>query len=214
MFLLFAASLILGVMYDLPPANLKNRPWGGIVACFLGHGILTYLVGWYAANYSGDIGLFSGIESFRPQALTSGLVPSLAAGFANAAVFVTTTIPDAPGDKAIGKRTFAVAYGEKKTAVAATIFCLGAVWTSWYLEYNRLVMLVPSILSLVGFGWLMFSTNREIVFNAFKWPVFLLTALVALYVPMYGILIVITFFGSRMYYRRRFGFEYPTFKSQ
>lgn len=215
MFFLFGVGLFLGILYDLPPASLKNHAWGGTVACFLGHGVLTYVVGWYAAQYSH--GVTAGVplfQTFRPMLLADSLVPSLAAGFANAAVFVTTTIPDAPGDRAIGKRTFAVAYGAKKTAIAATLFCLGAVWASWYIPYNRMVMLVPSVLSLLGFGWLMFCPDRDTVFKAFKWPVFLLTALVAIYVPLYGLLIMITFVGSRMYYRSRFGFEYPTFKSQ
>ena len=56
--------------------------------------------------------------------------------------------------------------------------------------------------------------NKQAAFHAFKWPVFLLTAFVVAFVPVYGILILLTFFGSRAYYRWRFGIEYPTFKTK
>ena len=213
MVVLYGASLLLGILYDLPPARLKDRPWGGTLACFLGHGTLTYLVGWYAAAHSALPEALSQ-EPWRVNLslLADGAVQSVCAGFANAAVFVTTTIPDAPGDKAIGKRTFAVAYGEKPTAVAAFLFCLCALVSALWLEYNRLVMVVPTAVSLLFFGYLVVATDRTNAFKAFKWPVFLLSALVAVYIPVYVALILVTFFGSRLYYRKRLGIDYPTFR--
>jgi uncharacterized integral membrane protein len=82
------------------------------------------------------------------------------------------------------------------------------------MECNQWIMVVPAALSLVLFGMFAFHPNRKLAFTAFKWPVFLLTASVAVMVPVYGALVLVTFFGSRLYYRRRFGIEYPTFKSQ
>ncbi|MBD3343716.1 MAG: hypothetical protein GF401_01485 [Chitinivibrionales bacterium] len=215
MFLLFAAGLVLGYLYDLPPASLKNRAWGGTIACFLGHGVLTYLVGWYAAQY--DQNLVVKIPSIPPinsNLWIQGLLASFSAGFANAAIFVTTTIPDASGDKATGKKTFCVAYGEKKTAIAATVFCALALVFCFFLQYNPWVMIVPAVVSLVLFIYLIVSTNRSMAFKAFKWPVFLLSAFVVFYIPLYGALIVVTFFGSKLYYHLRMGINYPTFKAQ
>lgn len=202
---LFAFSFLLGILYNLPPFSLKNGAWGGTLANFLGHGVLTFLVGWYAANINtasiGDL-------------LSTGLCASLSSGFANAAVYITTTIADAPGDRLTGKRTFCVRYGPKASAIAAMIGCLLALVFSFALESNWWVMAFPSVLSLVLFINLAVSVNKRNAFKAFKWPVFLLTASVFLFVPAYGILIGATFFGSRIYYGKRFQMEYPTFKAE
>ncbi|MBD3321501.1 MAG: hypothetical protein GF350_10450 [Chitinivibrionales bacterium] len=215
MVVLFFLSLVLGFLYDLPPASLKNRAWGGTIACFLGHGVLTYMVGWYAAQYAGQIQFTPrALPSIRCSTLITGLLASCSAGFANAAIFVTTTIPDAPGDRATGKQTFCVSFGEKKTAFAAAIFCALALVFCAFLQYNRWVMAIPTTISLFLFVYLIVSTNRNMAFKAFKWPVFLLSALVAFYVPAYGILIIATFLGSKAYYRLRMGIDYPTFKAQ
>jgi 4-hydroxybenzoate polyprenyltransferase len=203
--IVFGLSLVLGVLYNLPPVTLKNHALGGVIANSLGHGMLTYLVGWYAAHWCFGAG---------PVDHVRGILSALSPGFANAAVFLATTIPDAAGDHATGKRTFCVAYGEKTTAISAALLCLLALGSALLMEFNRWIMIVPSALSLVLFGMFAFHTNRELAFKSFKWPVFLLTASVAVMVPVYGVLILITFFGSRLYYRRRFGIEYPTFKSQ
>ena len=205
--LLSALGLLLGMLYNLGPVALKNRAWGGTVANFLGHGVLTFLVGWYAAK------LAYGVPVTRELLLT-GLVASLSPGLANVAVFLTTTIPDAEGDKATGKGTFCVRYGERKTATVAAVACAGALALSFALEYNAWVMIWPSAVSLFLFVYLTFSTRRESAFRAFKWPVFLLSAFVVLFVPLYGVLILVTFFGSRLYYKERFGIDYPTFRSR
>jgi 4-hydroxybenzoate polyprenyltransferase len=202
--LLFAAGLVLGCLYNLPPVHLKNRPWGGVLANVVGHGILTYLVGWYAAKMA--VG--------QTAEFTEGLRASLAPGFANAAVFLATTIPDAGGDGATGKRTFCVAFGEKKTALAAAVACAAALAATFMMQYHAWIMAVPTAISLVLFVYHAVAPREELAFQTFKWPVFLLSAVVALMVPIYGVLILATFFGSRAYYRRRFGIDYPTFESK
>ena len=205
MTLLFIISLVLGVFYNLPPVKLKNRAWGGVIANFLGHGILTFLVGWYAANINRELHLV---------AFNRGIVASLTAGFANAAVFLTTTIPDAAGDKSTGKRTFCVVYGEKNTAIAAAISCAFALIFAFTLEYNKWVMIVPSVLSLILFVYFVISTKQELAFKTFRWPVIMLSTFVVLFTPLYGGIIIITLLVSRLYYKIRFNFDYPTMKSK
>jgi 4-hydroxybenzoate polyprenyltransferase len=202
---LFALGLILGFLYDLPPFELKNHAWGGIIANSAGHGVLTFLVGWFLSKEAVPLTL---------SLLKTGLLSSAAAGFANGAVFLATTIPDAEGDARTGKKTFCVKYGEKTTARIAAIFCALALVCSFLIEYNKWVMLIPSLVSFILFLTFTFSTKKEMAFQVFKWPVFLLSATVAVYIPEYALLIFATFFGSRIYYRNRFGIEYPTFKSK
>lgn len=202
---LYMLGLILGIFYNLPPVQLKNRAWGGVVANSLGHGMLTFLVGWYASKIG---------STMDSQLLIKGILSSIAPALANGAVFLATTIPDADGDRLTGKKTFCIKYGEKVTAIAAALFCFGAFSFSFFIENHFWVMAVPSLISLLFFISFAFMTKRDLAFKTFKWPVFLLSLSVALFVPEYGILIIIIFAGSRAYYQKRFGIEYPTFKSK
>jgi len=204
-FALFASGLLLGFFYNLPPLQLKNHAIGGVVANVIGHGMLTFLVGWYSAKYGSVL---------NPKIIGLGLISSLSPALANGAVYLATTIPDADGDRVTGKSTFCVKYGEKRTAIAALFLCTGALVATFFIEYHYWVMAVPTLLSLVFFVIFAFSTKREAAFKIFKWPVFLLSASVSLFVPEYGVLIIITFVLSRIYYQKRFGIEYPTFKSK
>jgi homogentisate solanesyltransferase len=205
MVLLFIAGLILGILYNLPPVRLKNRAWGGVIANFIGHGVITYLVGWYAANSNSDLNIAT---------CNRGLIASLTAGFANAAVFLTTTIPDAAGDKSTGKRTFCVAYGERNTALAAAVSCALALVCAFTLEHNGWVMIIPSTLSLLLFVYFVISAKQEFAFKTFRWPVILLSTFVVFFIPLYGGIIIVTLVVSRLYYKIRFNFDYPTFKNK
>jgi 4-hydroxybenzoate polyprenyltransferase and related prenyltransferases len=205
MAVLYLAGLILGIFYNLPPLKLKNRAWGGVIANILGHGVLTFIVGWYSAH-------FPNMHGF--EIIKNGLVSSLSPGMANAAVFLATTIPDATGDRMTNKKTFCVTYGEKRTALAATCFCTFSLVLSFFMAHNFWVMALPALVSVVLFIALAAATNKKAAFHAFKWPVFLLTVFVMLFIPQYGVLIVLTFFGSRLYYQWRFGIMYPTFQTK
>lgn len=202
---LFFAGLFIGVLYNLPPFTLKNRALGGVLANALGHGMLTFLLGWYIAKCGSQL---------SPADIRIGLISSISPALANGAVFLATTIPDASGDRLTGKQTFCVKYGEKVTAVSAAFLCFFAFFFSFFMENHFWVMALPSSISLCFFLFFAISTRKEIAFRAFKWPVFLLSAAVALYVPEYGLLIILTFIGSRLYYKWRFGIDYPTFKSK
>ncbi|KMQ52431.1 UbiA prenyltransferase [Chitinispirillum alkaliphilum] len=205
MLILNILALILGVLYNLPPASLKDRAIGGVAANALGHGMLTFLVGWFVAK---------GDQILTPDLIKTGLISSLAPAFANGAVFLATTIPDAEGDKITGKKTFCVSYGKRKTASTAALMCAFALLFSFFMEYNYWVMAVPSAISLFFFLNFAITTKKESAFYSFKWPVFLLSVFIAIFVPMYAVMIIVIFFFSRFYYKWRFGIEYPTFKSK
>ncbi|MBN1129899.1 MAG: UbiA family prenyltransferase [Chitinispirillaceae bacterium] len=203
--IIFLTSLLLGALYNLPPVQLKNSAIGGIFANALGHGMLTFLAGWYLTRIDGP---------FSMTILLTGLFSSLAPSLANAAVYLATTIPDATGDRKTGKKTFCVAYGDKKTAITAALFCAGTLAASLAMEHHFWVMAIPSGISLIIFIFFAVSTTRERSFQAFKWPVFLLSAFVALFVPEYAALILLTFLISKAYYKWRFHFDYPTLKTK
>jgi len=202
---IFLASLLLGFCYNLPPFSFKNNAWGGVIANAAGHGFLAFIAGWYCAKFPGEISL---------PLLSKGLISSLSPAFANAAVFLVTTIPDAGGDEKTGKKTFAVRFGPAATAKTALFMCAGAVISSFFMEHHFWVMFVPSLVSLLLFLYFTLTLKSEMAFKAFKWPVFLLSIAVTLFIPEYGALILVTFFGSKIYYKWRFDIDYPTFKSK
>lgn len=202
---LFIISLFLGYLYNLPPVILKNKAIGGVFANAMGHGMITYLVGWYCARYP---------EVFSIKALLTALLSSLGPSMANGAVFLATTVPDAEGDRSTGKMTFCVKYGEKITAITSAFLCVLSLIFSFFMKYHSWVMILPAAISVIFFTYFAFSTKKEFAFRAFKWPVFLLSTTVVIFQPEYGILILITFIGSRTYYKWRFGINYPTFKSE
>lgn len=203
--IIFILGLLLGILYNLPPFELKNDAWGGTIANALGHGLLTFLAGWYAAKL---------YEPFNLNTLITGLISGLSPALANGAVYLATTIPDAAGDRTTNKRTFCVVYGEKTTAIASTALAAGAFIASFGMMRNWWVMATASSISLFFFGLFAVSTKREHAFMAFKWPVFLLAAFVALFSPEYGILTLVSFFGTKAYYKWRFDFDYPNLKSK
>lgn len=198
----FLLSLLLGVLYNY---HLKNKPFGGVLANALGHGMLTFLVGWFAVNIN---------LPFNPHTLVSGLISGLAPTFANGAVYLATTIPDSRGDTITGKRTFCVVYGEKKTALASALMCLAAFVASFFMQYHLWVMAIPSGISLILFLGFAVKTTRESAFKSFKWPVYLLTGFISCIEPEYGVLILVTYFSSKAYYKWRFNMNYPTLDSK
>ena len=203
--LFFSVSLLLGYLYNLPPAVLKNKAIGGVVANAIGHGMITYLIGWYCAHLN---------EPYSLSMFFSGVLSSIGPTMANGAVFLATTVPDSEGDRNTGKITFCVRYGEKTTAIFSAFLCVLSFAFSFFIEFNAWVMIIPALISVVFFVYFAMSTRKELAFRAFKWPVFLLSFAVVVFQPEYGLLIMITFAGSRMYYKWRFNINYPTFKSE
>ncbi len=192
------AAILLGIAYNL---SFKDRPWLGYIGNFAGHGVLTYMAGWIAA-----------VKGFGGEMEILRVIPgAAAAGFANGAVFLVTTIADERGDRRTSKKTFCVSYGHKKTAAFAALNCLAAFLCSFFIEYNRLVFVVPAGLSILLFIRLALSGERDMAYKVFKWPVILLSLGVMVYVPSYAGLILAVILVNRIYYRYRFGITYPSF---
>ncbi len=198
-----ALGALLGFMYNLKPFSLKDRPWGGLWANFMGHGVITYFVGWYATNIGA-----------RGDELLWGGIFALSAGFANGAVYLTSTIPDAEGDKKVGKQTFAVIYGEKKCAFMAALWVTISLGFSFLLPFNSWVMWVTALLSTALFWRYYGSSDRAASYKTFRWPVIFLSAVVSFYIPLYALLIVLLILLSKFYYKKRFNLNYPAFGSE
>lgn len=201
--ILLAIGLVLGFFYSYSPFPLKDRPWGGLWGNWLGHGVITYYVGWYGANYG-----------CSTDELLWGVFYSLSAGFANGAVYLTSTIPDSSGDKEVGKNTFAVVYGDQKTAKAAAVFCTISAILSLMLPYHGWVMIFPAVFSTFLFWKFALKAESAHSFKTFRWPVLFLSAMTTFYIPIYAILVFVVVGISHLYYKKRFNLIYPSFTSE
>ncbi len=184
--------LICGVIYSFKPFSWKDRPILGIVANF-GGGWSVAACGWIAAGATS----WSFALHAVPYAL--GLV----------AVYLLTTLPDIDGDRAAGKITFGVQFGYRVTIYWALIFELATVVMSFWLK--DYLLLVPAALAAPLFIVALIRQNLTAVLHAVKFTVLLASLAVCVKYPGYFLVIVVTFYFSKWYYRRRFNLEYPRF---
>lgn len=180
------------VLYSFRPFSWKDRPLLGIVINFLG-GWSVASCGWMAADSSGWKFVYHGV----PYAV--GLV----------AVFLLTTLPDVPGDSGAGKITFGVKYGFKKTTLVALIFELLAVISSGLLK--DYVLFIPAVMALPLFFCAAYQQKMSAILRAIKFTVLFASLAVVVKYPWYLVVILVTFFFSKWYYRRRFDLDYPSF---
>ncbi|MBI3871952.1 MAG: UbiA family prenyltransferase [candidate division Zixibacteria bacterium] len=129
-FALTILSIGLGIVYSAGRKPWKNRPGLALGANALGHGACVHLLGILAVTSSLTL----------PWTLTLGY--ALAVG----AVYLATTVPDMPGDRATGKITLAVCWGGQRAMLLATLLVLGAiacagVGRDWYLAGASFVSL-------------------------------------------------------------------------
>lgn len=194
---ILALSLVLGAAYSLEPVRLKRRPVVDVLANAAGNGVLNTLAGWVAAG--------------APIAGWTSLIPY---PFAVASVHLATTLADAEADSKMGFKTSGVALGVSRGLFCSTALMGGAAVASYVTGNNP--ALIASVLSLPFFlipvrsitgparnpDALIPVKTATIIFSiaaGFLFP---------LYIPALAAVILLT----RLYYARRFGIEYPSFR--
>ncbi|HEY5133856.1 MAG TPA: UbiA family prenyltransferase [Candidatus Krumholzibacteriaceae bacterium] len=194
---ILAVSLVLGAAYSLEPVRLKRRPVVDVLANAAGNGVLNTLAGWVAAG--------------APIAGWTSLIPY---PFAVASVHLATTLADVEADSKMGFKTSGVMLGVSRGLFCSTALMGGAAVASYVTGNNP--ALIASILSLPFFlipvrsitgparnpDALIPAKTATIIFSiaaGFLFP---------LYVPALAAVILLT----RLYYARRFGIEYPSFR--
>jgi len=194
---LLALSLALGAAYSLEPVRLKRRPVVDVLANAAGNGVLNTLAGWVAAG--------------APIAGWTSLIPY---PFAVASVHLATTLADIEADSKMGFKTSGVALGVSRGLFCSTALMGGAAVAAYVTGNNP--ALIASILSLPFFlipvrsitgparnpDALIPAKSATLIFSiaaGFLFP---------LYIPALAAVILLT----RLYYARRFGIEYPSFR--
>lgn len=189
---LIAVFIVTGIIYNLEPFVWKDKPWPGVIANFLG-GMTVATAGWIAAGAGGWRFL---IHAF-PYAI--GLV----------AVYFLTTLADKEGDIHAGKVTFGVKYGFRTSVYFALIFEIAAVVLAFVLK--DMVLFIPALVSLPFFVITVVSQKVENALKAVKYAVLFASLAVCVVFPAYFVILVLVFYFSKWYYKRRFGLAYPKF---
>lgn len=196
--LLIALSLILGVVYSLPPIKLKGKPFLDLLANGFGYGLVNFGLGWLI---------------FRPFTW-SVLVIFLPYLLSIAAVFVNTTIVDAEGDRKAGERTTAVLIGAPMSYALSSLLMAGAVIASALRK--DLICLIPAAVSLPLFlvaalyCFQKNTVNRKLTVLSFRLPGLLFTLVAGYLYPPYFLFLILLLIAMRIYYKKRFGMNYPT----
>lgn len=190
-FAMTVSIVTLGFLYSAGTSPWKNHAWLGLFANALGHGFVVYMFGFIITDcpYS---------ESWPASAAYA-----LAVG----AVYLATTVPDVHGDRASGKVTAAVAWGERPTLIAATLMVAAAMGLA-VVSADRYLIVTGSV------AWLFFlnaAFRPRMSTTAAKVAVGALSIAAVVAYPMYAALLVAGFIGTRLYFRWRFGISYPTF---
>ncbi|UCG92119.1 MAG: UbiA family prenyltransferase [candidate division WOR-3 bacterium] len=198
-FLIFIfLSLLLGILYSLPPIKLKGKPIVDTLSNGIGYGVINFSVGWLLVRPFE----WSMFHQFLPYALYI------------CAVFINTTIVDIEGDKRAQELTTAVVLGEDISSAISTVLVACAVIVAFVSK--DLVCLIPALISLPFFLYVAVyrfikkKINRSFTIASFRLPGLLLTLITALLYPPYFLVLIVLFVGMRLYYKKRFGITYPT----
>ena len=181
-----------GDLYSIKPFSWKNKPLLSIITNF-GGGWSIVACGWLAS------GFFD--WQFALYALPFAV--------AIIAVFLLTTIPDIPGDADVGKITFGVRYGIKKTTFWALVFEVASAVIAFFLK--EWILFVPAMLAMPLFVVAAWKKDNASIGRAIKFTVLFASLAVGWVYPLYVLLLAANYFFSKWYYRKRFGLEYPKF---
>ena len=185
--------IITGYLYNYHPFHFKNRPLWGL--------LLNMLMGWIA------FALGWSIYRVLDQHFLLYSFPYLVL---NTSLYLLTTIPDAAGDQAAGKKTFCVRFGFKTTmAISILLFLVALVYSIF--RHDQLILLL-NLLILFPFIRLMYTPTRAQAIRTIKMAIFFFSFLICLKFPWYLLIMVLLFFFTRYYYRQRFQFDYPNFR--
>jgi len=189
-YLLFFA--LTGLLYNYAPFRLKDRPWGSLFANAVMGG-LAFAIGWLAVNPWGS-------------SILTDVIPYISF---NTSLYFFTTFPDIEGDRKAGKKTLAVKFGHEKIIIASfSLFIAGAVST---FILNDMQAMIFYGLSLPFF--IRTAVTREIAdsIRTTKFGIFFFALSICLKWPVYLMVMVAGFFGTRLYFGKRFGMSYPNF---
>ncbi len=197
--LVFGLSLITGVLYNVRPFLFKNQAIPALLLNIIGHGFLTFAAGWSTAN-----------QSFSRELFLYSMPYNLGVG----AIYLCTTIPDVEGDRLTLKQTMPVRYGYGLTVRLAIILILGMFTSIFYFRQGAEVVFLPTLCCTYFFIRLLLKPTKREALRTAKLGVLFLTIAAFWRYWWYGLYIVVVFFGSKWFYKKRFNLNFPSFKNE
>jgi chlorophyll synthase len=187
-------GLGLAFCYSVRPMRLKGRPLADLAANVAGFGFLAFALGWLVfADFGAGL-----------------IVRSLPYMVAMGAIFLNTCIPDETGDKAAGDRTSCVVYGARAVSKMALLLLLAAG------GLGAIAGEPISLMAAVGSVPVFIATSAEPTPErsviASQFAARLLFLLVCARSPLLAGMGLLAYLGSKAYYRRRFGLDYPNIR--
>jgi 4-hydroxybenzoate polyprenyltransferase len=189
--LLGLAILALGAAYSTPPFVIKDRPWPGFLANAFGHGTLVYLLGY--CSLGGDLKL--------------GLLKSSPYFLSVAAVYIGTTLADIEGDRLTGKRTLAVAMGINRSIYFLTVCYFLSIVGAIMIKDTPFLWAALAVCPFYIWAVVVKSVRSSMI--ALKLSIVTLSLVSAYFYPGYFIFLLAVILLTRIYYRKRFGMDYP-----
>lgn len=198
---LITASILMGIMYSVPPVKLKGKPILDALANGVGYGMVNFAVGWLL------------VSAFTPSMVIRFLPYCLSI----IAVFINTTIVDIEGDRRAGELTTGVFLGARVSSIASTLIMGGAIVLAY--AQREYICLIPAAVSwplfvyTAGYALLRDGINRKMTIASFRLPGLIFTLITALLYPVYVVVLLVILISMRIYYKKRFGMTYPTLAS-
>ncbi|RKZ15933.1 hypothetical protein DRQ17_05920 [bacterium] len=193
--ILFILSAIMGVLYSLPPFQLKARPFLDMLSNGVGYGMLAFLSGYTIHKPLNSLVLLQTLPYF----------------FAVSAVFVNTTIPDIPGDKKAGKKTTGVLLGKRITLISGVLLDLISLVLS--ILFKDIICGIAATVSLPFFVIALVKPTKKNILFSIRLTAPALTIISAVLYPGLVLLLLVIYFGQKAYYKRRFNLNYPSITS-
>jgi len=181
--------MVAGYFYNFPPLKFKNKPFGGMLINGIG-GYIIYALGW-SVVYDTFILPVQGIAYI----------------FAVMALYIHTTLPDHKGDKETDKITFSVRFGLHTSLIVALIFEIITLFLALY--FRDWLIGIPAFMSLPLFIRSYFKKDISVSLQATKFSIAVLSVMVCIYNIWYAVLVIFVFVITKLYYYKRFNFNYP-----
>jgi 4-hydroxybenzoate polyprenyltransferase len=180
-----------GVLYNKPPLAAKDRPLAGPLVMGACYAILIL----QGASLAGWVSLGRALLLEAPLVL------------AGVSISLLTMIPDREGDRRAGKRSFVVVHGVDRSWIAALALMVLAAALALLLG-DRVVGL-PALAAAALMLWGLLGAPESRAGQVARASILLQALALVPRWPLFGLLLLATWFGARSYYRRRFGLDYP-----
>lgn len=183
--------LLAAVGYNLPPLRAKDHPGRSLALAAPAYALLAL----QGASLR---------EGFAAGPALAEALPLVAAGLS---LSLLATVPDLPGDRQAGKRTWAVVHGEASTWRAATLLMAGAALGA--LGLGDVQVGVPALLAAAWMALAARRPKRDAV-SVLRGVAALQALALAASWPRVCLAVLAFLLLARIYYQRRFQLDYPS----